>query len=192
MWSDEYLACVARTYTSTIYHPVGTCRMGAPKDPRSVVDGKFRMLGGITGLRVVDGSTIPDAVSGNTNAPIIMMAERASDFIKGVSLPPQLPNGPDLSQHSASGNGYRDSDDGRFARRSGRGGGLSSSASSIRSTSANANDNANKVIADHERAAKKKILLEVAAHSGQTNFGFVDQVMGTLISDAKKRKRRKR
>ena len=48
-WSDEYLACVARTYTSTIYHPVGTCRMGAHWDPRSVVDPKFRVLGGIKG-----------------------------------------------------------------------------------------------------------------------------------------------
>ena len=88
MWSDEYLACVARTYTSTIYHPVGTCRMGAPYDKRSVVDPEFRVLGGIKGLRVCDGSVMPEIVSGNTNAPIIMMGERVSDFIKGQQLPP--------------------------------------------------------------------------------------------------------
>lgn len=88
MWSDEYLACVARTYTSTIYHPVGTCRMGAPYDKRSVVDPEFRVLGGIKGLRVCDGSVMPEIVSGNTNAPIIMMGERLSDFIKGQQLPP--------------------------------------------------------------------------------------------------------
>ncbi|KAI1286912.1 Glucose dehydrogenase -like protein [Halotydeus destructor] len=99
MWSDEYLACVARTYTSTIYHPVGTCRMGFQNDPRSVVDSKFRVLGGITGLRVVDGSVFPNIISGNTNAPIIMMAERASDFIKGQTLQPTKPR-PELSRRT--------------------------------------------------------------------------------------------
>lgn len=88
LWSDEYLACVARTYTSTIYHPVGTCRMGSHSDRRSVVDPQFRVLGGIKGLRVVDGSVMPEIVSGNTNAPIIMMGERCADFIKGQRLPP--------------------------------------------------------------------------------------------------------
>lgn len=88
LWSDEYLACVARTYTSTIYHPVGTCRMGPSYDRRSVVDPQFKVLGGVKGLRVVDGSVMPDIVSGNTNAPIIMMAERCADFMKGQTLPP--------------------------------------------------------------------------------------------------------
>jgi hypothetical protein len=53
-----------------------------------VVDPHFNVLGGIKGLRVVDGSVMPNIVSGNTNAPIIMMAERCADFIKGQTLPP--------------------------------------------------------------------------------------------------------
>lgn len=86
-WSDPYLACMARTYTSTIYHPVGTCKMGPPNDTSAVVDPQFRVYG-VKGLRVVDGSVMPTIVSGNTNAPIIMLAERAADFIKGTILPP--------------------------------------------------------------------------------------------------------
>ncbi|KAH7644285.1 glucose dehydrogenase [FAD, quinone] [Dermatophagoides farinae] len=87
MWSDEYLACVARTYTATIYHPVGTAKMGAPWDPTAVVDPELRVLGGITGLRIADGSIMPSIVSGNTNAPIIMIGEKAADLIKGINLP---------------------------------------------------------------------------------------------------------
>ena len=84
MYTDEYLACVARVFTMTIYHPVGTCRMGLVNDSRSVVDSEFRVIG-IKNLRVVDASIMPDIVSGNTNAPVIMFAERASDMIKGTS-----------------------------------------------------------------------------------------------------------
>ncbi|OTF74268.1 hypothetical protein BLA29_010733 [Euroglyphus maynei] len=87
MWSDEYLACVARTFTSTLYHPVGTAKMGAPWDPTAVVDPELRVLGGVKGLRVADGSVMPKVVSGNTNAPIIMIGERVSDMIKGINLP---------------------------------------------------------------------------------------------------------
>ncbi|RWS13593.1 glucose dehydrogenase (acceptor)-like protein 3 [Dinothrombium tinctorium] len=96
--SDEYLACQARTYIQTIYHPVGTCRMGPADDERSVVDPELRVLGGVKGLRVVDGSIMPVITSGNTNAPIIMIAEKISDLIKGVQLPPMRFPGGDIKR----------------------------------------------------------------------------------------------
>ncbi|XP_015785701.1 glucose dehydrogenase [FAD, quinone]-like isoform X1 [Tetranychus urticae] len=86
--SDEYLACVARVFTSTIYHPVGTCKMGSPWDPTAVVDSELKVMGGVTGLRVIDASVMPTIISGNTNAPTIMIAERGADLIKGQLLPP--------------------------------------------------------------------------------------------------------
>lgn len=63
LYSDPYLACAARVYTSTIYHPVGTCRMGAHDDPRTVVDPQLRVKG-VKGLRVVDASIMPNIISG--------------------------------------------------------------------------------------------------------------------------------
>ncbi|XP_043257483.1 glucose dehydrogenase [FAD, quinone]-like [Colletes gigas] len=79
--SDDYWRCIARQYTMTIYHPSGTCKMGPANDPMAVVDPKLRVYG-INKLRVIDTSIMPTVVSGNTNAPTIMIAEKAADIIQ--------------------------------------------------------------------------------------------------------------
>ncbi|HLM54409.1 MAG TPA: GMC oxidoreductase, partial [Pseudoxanthomonas sp.] len=80
--SDAELAEFVRARAETVYHPIGTCRMGS--DAQAVVDPELR-LNGIDGLRVVDASVMPTLIGGNTNAPTIMIAERASDLIRGRS-----------------------------------------------------------------------------------------------------------
>jgi choline dehydrogenase-like flavoprotein len=77
--SDAQIEAFVRAHADCAYHPVGTCRMGT--GPQDVVDDQLRVKG-VEGLRVVDASIMPNIVSGNTNAPTIMIAEKAADLIK--------------------------------------------------------------------------------------------------------------
>jgi choline dehydrogenase len=78
---DLYFEDLIKRASVTVYHPVSTCRMGPEGDENSVVDLRLRVKG-VTGLRVADASVMPDLVSGNTNAPSIMIGEYAADIIK--------------------------------------------------------------------------------------------------------------
>ena len=78
--SDTELVNAAGNIGTTIFHPVGTCKMGPASDPTAVVDARLRVLG-ISRLRVVDASIMPTITSGNTNSPTIMIAEQGSQFI---------------------------------------------------------------------------------------------------------------
>ncbi|MDH3759524.1 MAG: GMC family oxidoreductase N-terminal domain-containing protein [Gammaproteobacteria bacterium] len=78
--SKAEIASALRQHVTTGHHPVSTCRIGADNDPGAVLDERFRVRG-VEGLRVVDASAFPDQISGNPSAAIIMMAERAADFL---------------------------------------------------------------------------------------------------------------
>jgi choline dehydrogenase len=76
---DDELAAAAGDLGTTIFHPVGTCKMG--QDPMAVVDDELRVHG-VQGLRVIDASVMPTITSGNTNAPTVMIAEKGAEFLK--------------------------------------------------------------------------------------------------------------
>jgi len=79
--TDEALAHAAGDIGTTIFHPVGTCRMGRADDPASVVDSRLRLIG-VEALRVVDASVMPTITSGNTNSPTVMIAERGAQMMR--------------------------------------------------------------------------------------------------------------
>jgi choline dehydrogenase-like flavoprotein len=80
--TDEQIERFVRDHADSIYHPVGSCRMGT--GPMDVVDAQLRVHG-MQGLRVVDASVMPRIVSGNTNAPVVMIAEKAVQMIREVA-----------------------------------------------------------------------------------------------------------
>ena len=78
---DEAICEFIKERAETIYHPIGTCKMGADEDPMAVVNSRLQVRG-VANLRVVDASVMPSLIGGNTNAPTVMIAERAVDFIR--------------------------------------------------------------------------------------------------------------
>jgi choline dehydrogenase len=90
--SDEELARLAGDIASTIFHPVGTTKMGRADDAMAVVDARLRVQG-IAGLRIVDAGVMPTITSGNTNSPVLMMAEKAARWIMAdAALEPARPS----------------------------------------------------------------------------------------------------
>ncbi|MEG2976757.1 MAG: GMC family oxidoreductase N-terminal domain-containing protein [Comamonas sp.] len=79
--SDEDLARLAGDIATTIFHPVGTTKMGREDDPMAVLDSRFKVRG-VQGLRVIDAGAMPSITSGNTNSPTLMMAEKAAEWIQ--------------------------------------------------------------------------------------------------------------
>jgi choline dehydrogenase-like flavoprotein len=97
-----------RQTAKTVFHPVGTAKMGPETDRMAVVDAELRVRG-VTGLRVADASVMPTLVSGNTNAPTMMIAERCARFIRqrNVSRPDENKKpkgGKDMNKTDACGN----------------------------------------------------------------------------------------
>jgi len=90
--TNDRLDAFVRARASSAYHPCGTCRMGPSNDPMAVVDPETMSVHGFEGLKIVDASVMPSIVSGNLNAPVMMIAEKAADLICGKStLPPESP-----------------------------------------------------------------------------------------------------
>ena len=98
--TDADIDAWIRRSAETIYHPVGTCRMGRAGDPLAVVDGALKVQA-LSGLRVIDASVMPTLVGGNTNAPTIMIAEKAADMILGRA-PPAPIDAPVFEDHAAA------------------------------------------------------------------------------------------
>jgi choline dehydrogenase-like flavoprotein len=93
--TDAQIEAFIRNHADTIYHPVGSCRMGPASMPGgAVVDAQLRVHG-LQGLRVVDASVMPRIVSGNTNAPVIMIAEKAADLVRAALADPARPGAAD-------------------------------------------------------------------------------------------------
>ena len=84
MSAEERHTVALERHAHTLYHPVGTARMG--RDPDSVVDPELRVRG-VTGLRVADASVMPDVIRGHTNAPAIAIGERAAELIMAANVP---------------------------------------------------------------------------------------------------------
>jgi choline dehydrogenase len=96
---DAALSDYIRRAAATVHHPCGSCRMGA--DAAAVVDAQLRVHG-IEGLRVADASIFPSVVGGNTNAAVVMIAEKAADMIRGIAAPPAI----DVTRHAANDPGH--------------------------------------------------------------------------------------
>ena len=91
--SDDEIDGFIRDHAESAYHPCGTCRMGAPEDPMAVVDPEARVIG-VDALRVVDSSIFPRITNGNTNAPSILVGEKAADHVLGRTPLPRDNRGP--------------------------------------------------------------------------------------------------
>jgi choline dehydrogenase len=79
--TDEEMLTASGNIGTTIFHPVGTCKMGRAEDDSAVVDPTLKVRG-IEGLRVIDASVMPSITSGNTNSPTVMIAERGSEMVR--------------------------------------------------------------------------------------------------------------
>jgi choline dehydrogenase/4-pyridoxate dehydrogenase len=98
--ADADIDALIRATGITVHHPAGTCKMGLASDPLAVVDSSLRVRG-VDDLRVVDASVMPDLVGGNINAPVIMIAEKAADLIRGRTPLAAVTAGAAVSQRIA-------------------------------------------------------------------------------------------